>query len=138
MLPSRFSAPHHAAGEVLSVSADARSATRALQEDAETSVQHGRELHTADHRHQRTAAGARRYKHAVYTTVFTLRRHALIRFCLFTFTYTTALKHAVYTAVFTLGLHDISFQHRYRDVRIRNSHIAGCAMFSRPILFVIY
>ncbi len=37
-----------------------------------------------------------------------------------------------------LGLHDISFQHRYRDVRIRNSHIAGCAMFSRPILFVIY
>ncbi len=38
----------------------------------------------------------------------------------------------------TLGLHDISFQHRYRDVRIRNSHIAGCAMFSRPILFIIY
>ncbi len=37
-----------------------------------------------------------------------------------------------------LGLHDISFQHRYRDVHIRNSHIAGCAMFSRPILFVIY
>ncbi len=37
-----------------------------------------------------------------------------------------------------LGLHDISFQHRYRDVRIRDSHIAGCAMFSRPILFVIY
>ncbi len=37
-----------------------------------------------------------------------------------------------------VGLHDISFQHRYRDVRIRNSHIAGCAMFSRPILFVIY
>ncbi len=41
-------------------------------------------------------------------------------------------------SVFELGLHDISFQHRYRDVRIRNSHIAGCAMFSRPILFVIY
>ncbi len=37
-----------------------------------------------------------------------------------------------------LGLHDISFQHRYRDVRICNSHIAGCAMFSRPILFIIY
>ncbi len=37
-----------------------------------------------------------------------------------------------------LGLHDISFQHRYRDVCFRNSHIAGCAMFSRPIIFVIY
>ncbi len=36
-----------------------------------------------------------------------------------------------------IGLHDISFQHRYHDVHIRNSHIAGCAMFSRPILFVI-
>ncbi len=40
--------------------------------------------------------------------------------------------------IFAVGLHDISFRHRYRDVRIRNSHIAGCAMFSKPILFVIY
>ncbi len=37
-----------------------------------------------------------------------------------------------------VGLHDISFQHRYHDVRIRNSHIAGCVMFSRPILIVIF
>ncbi len=37
---------------------------------------------------------------------------------------------------YILGLHDISFQHRYRDVRIHNSHIAGCAMFG--ILIVIY
>ncbi len=44
----------------------------------------------------------------------------------------------LFIIVFDVGLHDISFQHRYRDVRIRNSHIAGCAMFSRPILFVIY
>ncbi len=40
--------------------------------------------------------------------------------------------------IWKVGLHDISFQHRYRDVRICNSQIAGCAMFSRPILFVIY
>ncbi len=37
-----------------------------------------------------------------------------------------------------LGLHDISFQHRYCDVHIRDSHIARCAMFSRPILIVIF
>ncbi len=48
------------------------------------------------------------------------------------------MRRAHPSASFILGLHDISFQHRYRDVRIRNSHIAGCAMFSRPILFVIY
>ncbi len=48
------------------------------------------------------------------------------------------LRHALkYPHTCMVGLHDISFQHRYRDVHIRNSHIAGCAMFSRPILFVI-
>ncbi len=31
---------------------------------------------------------------------------------------------------FTVGLHDISFQQRYRDVHICDSHIAGCAIFS--------
>ncbi len=33
-----------------------------------------------------------------------------------------------------LGMHDIWFQHRYRYVRIRNNHIAGCAMFSTRIV----
>ncbi len=60
---------------------------------------------------------------------------------LFGIYFSMLLKHAFGTAtegVYLLGLHDILFQHRYRDVRIRNSHIAGCAMFSRSILFVIY
>ncbi len=47
-------------------------------------------------------------------------------------------RHALkYPHTCMVGLQDISFQHRYRDVHIRNSHIAGCVMFSRPILFVI-
>ncbi len=37
---------------------------------------------------------------------------------------------------YILGLHEISFQHRYRDVRICDSHITGCAMFG--ILIVIF
>ncbi len=31
---------------------------------------------------------------------------------------------------FDVGLHDISFQHRYRNVHICDSHIAGCVIFS--------
>ncbi len=47
-------------------------------------------------------------------------------------------RHALkYPHTCMVGLQDISFQHRYRDVHIRNSHIAGCVMFSRPIHFVI-
>ncbi len=36
-----------------------------------------------------------------------------------------------------VGLHDISFQRRYRNKRIRNSHILGCAMFSFTVLLTV-
>ncbi len=43
----------------------------------------------------------------------------------------------LYILILSLGLHDISFQHRYHDVHIHDSYIAGCAIFSILIVFSI-